>query len=179
MSQSVQAVDTAEFDITLRNLEKFDEAANKHFRPALNKASKMLLDAARPKVPVLTGRAQAALSKSVTGKGMTLTGYVGWKRDRATGIPWYVNVVEYGAKPHPLEKGETVRTKKGAARAAKVGAPSTPVYIAKVGWRTMTMHPGFSPRRMLTSTYEEKADDVTAIMGAASDQVLAEVAGGH
>lgn len=76
-------------------LSQFPVLADAHFRPGMVEAIDTLYGSVEPLIPTLTGHAKETFSKKVTGKGMYLTGRVGW-----WGADWYMNVVEYGAKAH-------------------------------------------------------------------------------
>jgi HK97 gp10 family phage protein len=73
----------------------------KHARKLMAKDVAMLYSKIKPNIPHRTGMAQSKLRKSLTGKGVNLTGKVGWW---GSNQPWYVNVLEYGAKSHKQPK---------------------------------------------------------------------------
>jgi hypothetical protein len=90
---------TADLDRQIELLKHFPEVLNKHFYPAMGGALKMLRTEIVPEIPVLTGRARAAFRTRVSGRGLRIQGRAGWW---GSGQPWYINIVEYGARAHDI-----------------------------------------------------------------------------
>lgn len=88
-----------ELDQQVQLLKHFPEIVSKHFRPLLAKNVAMLHSKIKGDIPEDTGRARAAFKKTVSGKGIFMQGRVGWWGKDA---PYYINVLEYGAKPHRI-----------------------------------------------------------------------------
>jgi hypothetical protein len=136
-------------DRQLALLEFYPEILEKYFRPALGMGVKSLEESIRPTIPVDTGRALAAFKSRVTGKGLKLEGKVGWW---GKGQPWYINVVEYGAKPH------------------KIG------YVPRLGVSFMNEpHPGFSARGFMAAGFAAMQPMIDAQMAQASESVVNEL----
>lgn len=88
-------------DKQIELLKFYPELMEKHFRPVLVTDISKLYSKIRGTIPKRTGRALSKFKKSVSGKGINLEGRVGWW---GSNQPYYINVVEYGAKPHPIPK---------------------------------------------------------------------------
>ena len=59
-------------------LKYYPEIATKYFRPAMEQVVSGVKERIRANVPIKTGFASATLMSKVVGKGMNITGYVGW-----------------------------------------------------------------------------------------------------
>lgn len=130
-------VAAADVDWQIRLIEHFPDIADRHFKPAMSDAVGRLAREIEPNIPIRTGTAAAKFRDAVTGKGMRLTGRVGWW---GAGQPWYINVVEYGAKEHEIPAG-------GGQR---------PLHLVG-GWVMGPVHhPGFGARNFM-----RKADEAT------------------
>jgi hypothetical protein len=81
----------------IAKLDGIAEAAEKNLRPAMERATSMLLSAVEPNVPSLTGLSRASLETRITGSGLDLSGTVGWNRASGKRAAWWINIVEYGA----------------------------------------------------------------------------------
>lgn len=138
-------------------LKLFPEVVKKFFVPVFKRDVKALEGRIRPTIPVLSGRAQQAFGSKVTGSGVNLTGRVGWY-DK--GDPWYINVVEYGAKAHAMNK----RSDKGV-----------PVLVGGAGWRTIKNHPGFSERGFMAAGQSAMQPLIDADMAQANEAVAKEL----
>jgi hypothetical protein len=80
-------------------LQEFPEVANRRFYPAMQRSTKTVHSAVFPKIPHRTGLARSEFRRAVSGKGLNITGRIGFPY----GIrAYYVNVLEYGAKPHEV-----------------------------------------------------------------------------
>ena len=155
-------------------LKYYPEIATKYFRPAMEQVVSGVKERIRANVPIKTGFASATLMSKVVGKGMNITGYVGWGGagiaiQDAQGLTrkttaWYMNIVEYGAPPHEIK-----------ARKAKIlglgfGSEFVTVFGSKVN------HPGFSGRFILQTAFDASGADIETIFGAAAGQVVEELA---
>ena len=92
-------VDAADVDWQIRLIKEFPDIADRHFKPAMQEAVGRLATEIEPNIPRATGETASKFKQRVSGKGMRLTGRVGWWH--ATD-PWTVNVVEFGAKAHDI-----------------------------------------------------------------------------
>lgn len=159
-------------------LKYYPEIAEKHFRPAVEVSVAFLAGNIRPSIPTLSGRAQAAFGSKVTGKGLNITGHVGFGSGKRA--PWYINVVEYGARPHALQTGSDNRSKRGAKKVARKAASGdlsgVPFFVAGSGWRTMTMHPGFPARGFMKAGLEQSKGEIDSILAQANDDIVKELA---
>lgn len=149
----------SEIDRKIEIFKEFPQLAEKHYRPAVTRSVSALDAAVRPNIPVLSGKARDAFGSKVTGKGFGIKGQVGWydKND-----PWYINVVEYGAKEH------TIKLK--------------PVNASVLAWpggfsKGHTVdHPGFSARGFMTQGYALVQPLVEAELGEANERIIADLA---
>jgi hypothetical protein len=170
-----------DLDRQIELLKVYPEIMEKHFKPTLYRAVKGMESRIRPTIPVgETGRAQATFRSKVTGKGINLTGRVGWygKND-----PIYPNMLEYGAKPHPLNKGTSIRKSKKKTAifnayisdAGRVRGEGTHV---KIGgrWVTMESHPGFSARGFMAAGYSAMQPVINALLAQANEAVVKDLA---
>lgn len=165
-----------DLDRQIEILKHFPEVLQKHYVPAFKRNVKAMEGRIRPNIPTLSGRAQETFGSKVTGKGINITGRVGWydKND-----PWYPNIIEHGAKPHSLVKGSTVRTKKGARAFADSNRVQTrvPVFIQSAGgWRMMGDHPGFSAFKFMAAGYSAMKPAINAEMARANEAVVNDLA---
>lgn len=135
----VQAVN---FDRQVALLKEFPKIADRAFRPAMKASVSGFGGLVEPNIPTLTGAARAAYGTWVTGRGMNLTGRVGWK---PANYPWYINVVEYGASAHEMD-----------------------TYVPRLGVRIKT-HPGFGERAFLRTGYEAFRPVSESLFAAAGD----------
>jgi len=93
---TLHAVDL-DWQITLLEFEP--QIANKHLQPAMTRAVHAVKTAIGSRMTFRdrTGEARSTLMSKVSGQGMRIKGRVGWWGD---GMPWHVNVLEYGTAPH-------------------------------------------------------------------------------
>lgn len=138
-----------DLDRQIELLKVYPEVVEKHFVPVLKRDVKMLEARIRPTIPRLSGRAQKSFGSKVTGKGINLTGRVGWY-DRND--PWYPNVLEYGAKAHEMN-----------------------TYVPRLSKRIKT-HPGFSARQFMRSGYKSMEPVINADLVQANEGVVNELA---
>jgi hypothetical protein len=91
----------ADLDVQVELLKHFPEIANRNFYPAMQRSVRAVKTAigSRMSFNDRTGRARSAMMSKVGGKGVNITGRVGWW---GSGMPWYVNILEYGAGPHVI-----------------------------------------------------------------------------
>jgi len=127
-------------------LKFYPEIMEKHFKPVVVKDVATLFSNIHGSIPKRTGTAISKFKKSVTGKGVNLTGRVGWW---GANQPWYINPVEYGAKAHQEKRKKSGKT-----------------------WN----HPGFSARGFMAAGYSALKPMIDADMAAASDAVVKEMA---
>ncbi len=169
-----------DLDRQIELLKFYPEIMEKHFKPALYRSVKGMESRIRPTIPIKTGKAQATFGSKVTGKGINLTGRVGWY-DKSD--PIYPNIVEYGAKPHPLNKGVSIRRskKKTAIFNAYVGdanrirGEGTHVKIGD-RWVTMEFHPGFSAVGFMAAGFSAYQPVIEALLLQANEGVVKELA---
>ena len=140
----------AQLDRQIELLKFYPEILEKHFGPALKEGTQGLKERIRPTIPVLTGRAQRLFRSKVSGKGVNLTGSVGWGSGK--NAPWYINIVEYGAKAHEMN-----------------------TYVPRLKKRIGT-HPGFSKRGFMVAGYSAYKPVIDTLMAQANEAVVKELA---
>jgi hypothetical protein len=174
-------------DRQIELLKLYPEIAEKYYRPAFQAVTTALTNEIRPTIPVASGRAVSKFRGKVTGTGVKLAASIGW--GVAKNAPWYINVVEYGARDHPLLKGSDIRGSRRKlfryqrykAAAQAIGRDpgeglGVHVKIGKSGaWRTIAIHPGFAARGFMKAGAEKMAPLVDAIMGPANEAVAKEL----
>lgn len=170
-------------DRQIELLKVYPEIAEKHYRPAFMALTQALTNEIRPTIPVATGKAVSKFRGKVTGNGVKLAASIGWAGGKKA--PYYINVVEYGARDHPLLAGASIRSKRkqyfyqkakasGADLATGAGVH---VKIGKTGvWRTIAIHPGFAARGFMKAGAEKMQPMVESIMGPANEAVARELA---
>jgi len=149
-------------DMTSNDLDKqiallkfFPEVVEKHFRKLLVTDVSKLWSVIRGQIPKRTGKAMSKFRKSVTVKGINLSGKVGWW---GSNQPWYINVVEYGARAHEIKAkpGKWLRLQGGR-------------YVKSV------RHPGMSKRGFMAAGFAALKPMIDADMLAAGNAVLKEL----
>ena len=140
---------STDLDKQIELLKFYPEIVQKHFQPLLKQDVKALAARIKPTIPVLSGKAQKSFGSKVTGKGINLTGRVGWY-DRND--PWYPNVLEYGAKPFEQ----------------KTFVPRLSKYIGK--------HPGVPAFGFMKQGYESMKPQIEADMARANEGVVQDLA---
>lgn len=166
-------------DKQIELLKFYPEVMEKHFKPVLIVDVSKLYSSIKGTIPKRTGRAISKFKKSVTGKGINLTGRVGWW---GSNQPWYINIVEYGAKSHPLNKGANVRTKKKSAIFQRYMSDPNRIRVGGTHvnvngrWVTMQVHPGFSKRGFMSEGFTTWKPEIDADMARASEAVVKEMA---
>lgn len=138
-----------DLDRQIELLKYYPEVMKKHFRPALKRSVQALEARIRPTIPRETGFAESTFDSKVTGSGVNMTGLVGW---HDAGDPWYMNVVEHGAKPHEMN----------------TYVPGLSVYIGT--------HPGFSKRGFMAAGFSAMQPVIEADMALANEGVVNELA---
>lgn len=142
-------------DRQIHILREFPEIAEKHYRPALLQDVYLLENTIRGGIPIRSGAAYAGFGSKVTGKGLRLRAEVGWydKND-----PWYINVVEHGAKPHQI-------------RSSKKGG-----FLWFGGtYAKVVNHPGFSARGFMAAGYSMVQPIIENDLARASERILTEL----
>lgn len=129
-------------------LQQFPEIANKHFYPAMHRATSAIKTSIEPNIPRKYGTVASEFRKAVSGKGLNITGRVGWWGDIEG---WYVNVLEYGAVPH----------KQGYIPALQV---------------TIKNHPGIAARRFMERGRKNAQSETDPEMALAAEAVVNELA---
>lgn len=157
-------------------LQEYPEIARKHFIPAVKMSVNILKALIRPTIPSPgrygSGEARSDFTGKTTGTTVeNIQGRVGF--DNA----WHMNIVEHGAKAHPLASGSTIRTRGGAARfaAGTMATPKVPVFIKGAGWRKMNIHPGFGASGFMQAGYEKGRPLVEEQLAAANARVAKEL----
>lgn len=151
----------SEVDRMMEVLKEFPALAEKHYRPVVTSDVKGLYNRISGEIPILTGKARDTFGSKVTGKGFRLTGRVGWY-DKSD--PWYINVVEYGAKSHPIE-GRDGRLK------IRSGAWGGEYVFPK-----KAEHPGFTARGFMMRGYVAFWPKITEDLAQANERIIADLA---
>ncbi len=179
MSETEGVLNSEDLKNQIKKLDGFQEAAEKNLRPAMQRATSMLFSAIQPTIPTLTGLSRSSLEARITGKGLNLSGSVGWNRSSGKRQPWWINIVEYGAREHDLTPKSTVRSRTGMhyfQEMKRLGfAPGGRHVLVNGQWKTIGIHPGFSGRFMLSNAFERGQEDITSIFSDAMDQTLQEL----
>jgi hypothetical protein len=179
MSIEEDVLNTDDLKNQIAKLDGIQEAAERNLRPAMERAVSMLFSAIEPNVPVLTGLSRSSLETRITGSGLNLIGTVGWNRASERRVPWWINIVESGAREHNLAPKSSIRSRVGAAAYAEqksLGIIPTGRHVLVNGqWKTIRIHPGFTGRFMVSNAYERNQEDVSSIFSAAMDQTLLEL----
>jgi hypothetical protein len=130
-------------------LKFYPEVLKKYFRPVLKRNVAALESRIRPNIPRATGFAESTFGSKVSGTGVNMVGLVGWHDESD---PWYMNVVEHGAKAHAMN----------------TFVPGISRYIGT--------HPGFSKRGFMAAGYSAMRPIIEAEMAQASEGVVKELA---
>ena len=131
-------------------LQEYPKIANKHFYPAMHRATSTIKSAVGSKMSFKdrTGTARSEFRKAVSGGGMNITGRVGWPYGVKA---WYVNVLEYGAVPHEIG------------------------YVPRLDVK-ITNHPGITAMKFMERGQEQAKDDTEPEMARAAEAVVNELA---
>jgi hypothetical protein len=144
-----------DLDKQLLLLKYYPEYFKKHFRPTLYRNVTRGKQLTAAGVPKRTGRAAAALKSKVTGTGINMEGHFGWY---GNDMPWYINIVEYGAKPHEI-------------------LPKKPGGWLRIGdtFTRKVQHPGFAGRKFMAAAYAALKPALDADLLIANEAVLKEL----
>lgn len=142
-------ISSPKVDRQMEVLKYFPQLAEKYYRPAVQRDVSMLRGLIEPNIPSATGKAAATFGSKITGKGFRIKGQVGWydKND-----PWYINVVEHGAKPHEMN-----------------------TYAPGLGKRIGT-HPGLSARGFLAAGYSAMQPIIEEDLAQANERIISDLA---
>jgi len=91
-------VEMVGFEEQIKNLEGFDQVADRHLRSAMWGSVTAIQSAARREAPVFRGRLRNAIAAKVTGFGGSIVGEVGV----SMGSEDYPAVMEFGRPPGPM-----------------------------------------------------------------------------
>ncbi len=169
----------SDVDKQMEVLKHFPELAEKHYRPVVTRDAAALRASIQPQIPIRSGRAAKTFGSKVTGRGFSLKGQVGWY-DKSD--PWYINIVEYGARPHPLSSGASIRSKKKFSLFQKyandpnrIRMGGTPVNV-NGNWVTIEIHPGFSARGFMAAGYSAMQPIIENDLAMANERIIADLA---
>jgi hypothetical protein len=145
-----------DLDKQIELLKFYPEILEKHFRPAVLSSVKGLEARIKPTIPKRTGKAARSFGSKVTGKGINLTGRVGWydRRD-----PWYPNVLEHGAKPHEIKSQKTGGFLFFGGKYARV-----------------VQHPGLSKRGFMAAGFSAMKPAIESLLAKANEGVVKDLA---
>ena len=151
---------SSDVDKQIEVLKHFPDLAEKHYRPVLKKDVAALEAIIAPNIPVLTGRAADTFGSKVTGRAFSLKGRVGWLK---ADDPWYINVVEHGAKKHDIEL--------------------KPVNASVLAWGGSNFsaghklsHPGLSARGFMAAGYSAMQGTIETDLAMANERIIADLA---
>ena len=144
------------FQEMLRYLEQFPKKLDRALSPGMQRTIGAAYAFILPRIPVRpgSGKARAALEKEILGYGKTITGVVGFPGGK--GAPHYINIVEYGARPHSLKAKSKSRTTAQRARYEKrleKGTLTGQHFMVNGQWVTKANHPGFSKRGFMAAGF--------------------------
>ncbi len=134
-------------------LQEFPQIANKHFYPAMNRATSEIKTSVEANMPFQSrsGNARREFRKAVSGRGLNIIGRVGWPYGVES---WYVNVLENGAPPHHIG------------------------YVPSLGDSgvTIKMHPGLPALKFMERGQNQAQGVVNPEMAKAAEGVVNELA---
>jgi hypothetical protein len=146
-------------DEQMEVLKHFPDLAEKHYRPAVVRDVSALRALIQPTIPVLSGISAKTFGSKVTGKGFRIKGQVGWYD---SGDPWYINVVEHGAKGHSInltpQKKTVLAWPGGFSKGHTVD------------------HPGFSARGFMAAGYSTMQPIIDNDLAQANERIIADLA---
>lgn len=145
-----------DLDRWMELLKLYPEFFAKHFKPMLWRNVQKGKVATAAGVPRRTGKAAAAIRARVSGSGTRMEGVWGWY---GKSQPWYINIVEHGAKAHkivPRNADGWLRLQGGR-------------YVKEVD------HPGFAERRFMMAAYKALKPQLDADIQRANEAVLNEL----
>jgi len=149
MSYKVELIAT-DLDWQIQRLKLEPKIANSHLYPAMNR----VVRAARTAIGSFmtfknqSGRTRATFGSKVSGQGVNITGRVGWF---GKDMPWSVNVLEYGARPHAIGYVPTLKVR-------------------------IDSHPGIPPMKFVERGYQLVAPQVEEEMQRAADEITRDLA---
>lgn len=141
-------VASPDLDKQLALLKYYPEIVDQYFRPATKQAVAILKGGLRSIAPRDTGKAVSSIRSSVKGKGVYLSGSVGFGAKA-----WYMNIIEHGAKAHSM--GET-------GQAVNING----------NWVTIKMHPGFGGRFFVKQNLENQTTGIMQLFAVANEMTL-------
>lgn len=152
----------AQFQKMLQHLTQFPKLLDSRIAPGLRRTLKVAKDEIMKRYPNKTGRALDYLDSVVLGYGRSITGVAGFKGGKDA--PWYVNIVEHGARKHSLAPTgrrknsgsvqQRARAEKRLEKQLAAGKSIKGTHIFVNGeWRTITIHPGFSRRGFMAAGF--------------------------
>lgn len=136
-------------------LKAYPDISDRFYRPVMSTSVKGLASAILPNIPVRTGRARSDFGSKVTGKGIKMTGRVGWY-DK--GDVWYPNVLEHGAVEHSIVPSK--------ARMLAFEGSSGTVFTAHV------RHPGLRPLGFMKSGFDRLKPMIEQLFAGAAEQIV-------
>lgn len=151
-----------QFQKMLDHLTQFPKLLDSRIAPGLRHTLKVAKDEIIRRYPNKTGRALEYLDSVVLGYGKSITGVAGFKGGK--GAPWYVNIVEHGARKHTLaptgrkknsgsvQQRARAESKLNSRLAAGKSIAGTHVFV-NGEWRTIAVHPGFSRRGFMAAGF--------------------------
>ena len=146
---------STDLDRQIALLKFYPELVEKHFKSELYRAAALTKNEILPTIPVMTSDARNTFKSRVTGKGIDMQAQIGWfGKDSA----WYINIVEYGAKPHKIESKEGGFLWFGGRVVKSVN------------------HPGITARKFMANGFERVSPKVSTLMAGASERVVNEMA---
>jgi hypothetical protein len=170
---------TLRVDLTSPDVDKqaellkfYPEVVVKHYKPALLRINAGISNVVIPRIPELSGRAKETFGSKVTGKQLsTITARIGWydKDD-----PFYVRILEAGAKGHPIEPKKKV----SAQRYRSGGEISKSLRFMDGGdfvFRGKVSHPGISKVGMLAAGMSAAQGIIALELQQAGEAVLREM----
>ena len=148
-------------------LKFYPQIVDANFYPALQEAAELVKTAVRGNLPHHTGRLERALGSRVIHSGTSALGTraeIGFGKRYGQPSAPYAAALNQGAVAHP-ERGH--RTADGLIHFSQKGR------FTSIG---SVQHPGFGGRFFMESGLGEATPEIDALMGAAADKVIAELA---
>lgn len=132
----------------LELLEQFPDIVDQEYRPAMEHATGVIEARIAPNIP--SARAKAEFGSKVEGKGLGITGVVGF-----FGSFWQINILEYGAAAHQIPKIN----------------PRRPIKLPD-GWVMGPIrHPGFGARGFMKAGFSVSQQVVESVFGVANERI--------
>jgi hypothetical protein len=180
-------ITSVDLDWQVEAIRWFPEIANKVFYPAMWHVVRAVAAEIKPNIPRSNGEgthisgAHAAdmFKTAVTGSGLNIQGRVGWwGKDQ----PFWMNILEYGARTHSILPGTGIRTRQKRKSTDAVStdfgiANSSGVHINVNGmWVTKRSVAGFAPRRFMKEGFDAAQEIVNDEMQKAGDEFVNQLA---